>query len=82
MPLVAELVDELRAVGIEVSVGEHLDAARAVAHVPLRSRLVLRAALQCALVKDAGQLATFALLFDLWVAGAEGAGVRTPAPPR
>ena len=73
MPLVAELVDELRAVGIDVSVGEHLDAARAVAHVPLRSRLVLRSALQCTLVKDAGQLTTFNLLFDLWVSGAPGA---------
>jgi uncharacterized protein len=79
MALVAELVDELRAVGIEVSVGEHLDAARAVAHVPLRSPMVLRAALQCALVKDAGQLATFNLLFDLWVAGAGGAGIADPS---
>jgi hypothetical protein len=68
--MVAPLVDELRAVGIPVSVGEHVDAARAVAHVPLRNREVLRVALQCALVKEAGQLATFDLLFDLWVAGA------------
>jgi hypothetical protein len=70
--LIAELVGELRAVGVEVSVGEHLDAARAVAHVPLRHPAVLRAALRCALVKEAGQLATFDLLFDLWVAGAAG----------
>jgi uncharacterized protein len=71
--MVAPLVDELRAVGIPVSVGEHLDAARAVAHVPLRSRAVLRAALQCALVKEASRLATFDLLFDLWAAGASPA---------
>jgi uncharacterized protein len=68
--MVAPLIDELRAVGIPVSVGEHVDAARAVAHVPLRSRAVLRAALQCALVKEASQLSTFDLIFDLWVAGA------------
>jgi uncharacterized protein with von Willebrand factor type A (vWA) domain len=68
--MVAPLVDELRAVGIPVSVGEHVDAARAVAHVPLRNREMLRVALQCALVKEAGQLATFDLLFDLWTAGA------------
>jgi uncharacterized protein with von Willebrand factor type A (vWA) domain len=72
--MVAPLVDELRAVGIPVSVGEHVDAARAVAHVPLRSRAVLRAALRCALVKEAGQLAVFDLLFDLWAAGAGAAG--------
>jgi hypothetical protein len=71
--MVAPLVDELRAVGIAVSVGEHVDAANAVARVPLRSRAVLRAALQCALVKEAGQLAAFGLLFDLWAAGARPA---------
>jgi uncharacterized protein with von Willebrand factor type A (vWA) domain len=72
--MVAPLVDELRAVGVPVSVGEHLDAARAVEHVPLRSRAVLRAALQCALVKDVGQLATFNLIFDLWAAGPAAVG--------
>ena len=70
--LVASLVDELRAVGVPVSVGEHLDASRAVAHLPLRSRAVLRAALRCTLVKEAGQLATFDLIFDLWAAGRAG----------
>ena len=70
--LLEALVEELRAVGIEVSVGEHLDAVRAVAHIPLRSRAVLRAALQCALVKEAAQLATFDLIFDLWLDGAAG----------
>src|SRR6202020_1101491 len=61
-------------VGVPVSVGEHLDAARAVAHIPLRSSAVLRAALRCTLVKQASQLATFDLLFDLWIAGTPGAG--------
>jgi uncharacterized protein len=70
---VASLVEELRAVGVPVSVGEHLDATRAVAHLPLRSRAVLRAALRCTLVKEAGQLATFDLLFDLWAAGGQEA---------
>ncbi len=72
--MVAPLVDELRAVGVPVSVGEHLDAARAVAHLPLRSSAVLRAALRCTLVKEASQLGLFDLLFDLWIAGASGAG--------
>jgi uncharacterized protein with von Willebrand factor type A (vWA) domain len=72
--MVASLVEELRAVGVPVSVGEHLDATRAVAHLPLRSRAVLRAALRCTLVKEAGQLATFDLLFDLWAAGGQETG--------
>jgi len=71
--IVAPLVDELRAVGVPVSVGEHLDAARAVAHLPLRSSAVLRAALRCTLVKEASQLGLIRLLFDLWIAGAADA---------
>jgi hypothetical protein len=65
----AALVGELRAVGVPVCVGEHLDAANAIAHIPLRSRQVLRAALQCALVKQARHLGTFDLIFDLCTAG-------------
>jgi uncharacterized protein with von Willebrand factor type A (vWA) domain len=67
--MLAGLVDELRTVGIGVSVGEHLDAARAVSQIPLRDREVLRAALQSALVKNAGQLSTFNLIFDLYTSG-------------
>ncbi|HEU5416593.1 MAG TPA: VWA domain-containing protein [Streptosporangiaceae bacterium] len=68
--MLAGLVDELRAAGIGVSVGEHLDAARAVSQVPLRDKEVLRAALQCALVKNADQLTAFNLIFDLYTSGA------------
>ena len=78
--MVATLVSELRAVGVPVSVGEHLDAARAVAHLPLRSEAVLRAALRAALVKEASQLAAFDLLFDLWIAGAQPARAKAPDP--
>jgi len=78
----AALVGELRAVGVPVSVGEHLDAANAIAHIPLRSREVLRAALQCALVKQARHLGTFNLIFDLCTAGspAQDAGGVVAAP--
>lgn len=67
--MLAGLVDELRAVGVGVSVGEHLDAARALSAISLRDKEVIRAALQCALVKRADQLVTFNLLFDLHTAG-------------
>jgi uncharacterized protein len=70
--MIAGLVDELRAVGLPVSVGEHVDAADAVTRIPLRSNDVLRAALQCALVKQERHLGTFNLIFDLCTAGTLG----------
>jgi uncharacterized protein len=73
----ATLVDELRRVGIGVSVGEHLDAARALAAIPLTDRAAVRASLQCALVKRAEQLDAFNLLFDLHFGGT---GPTEPAP--
>jgi uncharacterized protein with von Willebrand factor type A (vWA) domain len=63
------LVDELRTIGVGVSVGEHLDAARALARIPLRDREVVRGALQCALVKRAEHLDAFNLLFELHFSG-------------
>jgi uncharacterized protein with von Willebrand factor type A (vWA) domain len=62
-------VDELRTVGVGVSVGEHLDAARALANVPLADREVVRSTLQCALVKRADHLDAFNLLFELHFSG-------------
>src|SRR5215472_5578207 len=72
--VLAGLVDELRSVGIGVSVGEQLDAARALAAIPLHDKDAVRAALQCALVKRAEQLETFNLLFDLYTAGGREPG--------
>ena len=67
--LLADLVDELRNAGIPVSVGEHLDAAAAVASIPLNDREVLRAALAATLVKDGDHLGAFNLIFDLYTSG-------------
>ena len=72
--MLAGLVDELRAVGIGVSVGEHLDAARALSSLSLSDRETVRAALQCALVKNAEQLEAFDLLFELYTGGARHPG--------
>jgi uncharacterized protein len=63
------LVDELRTIGVPVSVGEHLDAARALAAVPLADGQVVRSTLQCALIKRAEHVDAFNLLFDLHFAG-------------
>lgn len=63
------LVDELRTVGVGVSVGEHLDAARALASISLADSETVRASLQSALVKRAEHLDAFNVLFDLHFLG-------------
>lgn len=63
------LVDELRTVGVGVSVGEHLDAARALASIPLADLDTVRSSLQCVLVKRAEQVDAFNVLFNLHFAG-------------
>jgi len=65
----ATLVYELRAVGVGVSVGEHLDAARALASIPLADQAVVRSSLQCALIKRAEHLDAFNVLFNLYFGG-------------
>ncbi len=77
--MLAGLVDELRNVGIEVSVGEHADAARALTQVSLKDKETVRAALGCALIKDAGQLAAFHLIFDLCTSGSAQPGAELAA---
>jgi len=72
--MLATLVDELRTVGIGVSVGEHLDAAQALSRISLRDKDVVRATLQCALVKRAEHIAAFNLLFELYTAGTRQPG--------
>jgi uncharacterized protein len=70
-------VDELRTIGVPVSVGEHLDAARALASIPLADTEVVRSTLQCALVKRAEHVDAFNVLFDLHFAGT---GTSAPGP--
>jgi uncharacterized protein with von Willebrand factor type A (vWA) domain len=71
------LLDELRTIGVPVSVGEHLDAARALASIPLADTEVVRSTLQCALVKRAEHVDAFNVLFDLHFAGT---GTSAPGP--
>ncbi len=69
LSMLTTLVDELRRVGVGVSVGEHLDAARALATVPLADVDVVRSTLQCALIKRAEHVEAFNLLFELYFSG-------------
>jgi len=68
--MLTTMVDELRGIGVGVSVGEHLDAARALASISLADPETVRATLQCALIKRAEHLDAFNLLFDLHFSGA------------
>ena len=66
--MLAALVDELRSVGIGVSVGEHLDAAQALSGISLHNKDVVRAALQSTLIKRAEHVETFNVVFELVMA--------------
>src|ERR1700758_1455055 len=66
--LLATLVDELRSVGIGVSVGEHLDAAQALSEISLHNKDVVRAAMQSTLIKRTEHVETFNLVFELVMA--------------
>ena len=61
---VERLVADLRRRGVDVSLTEVLDAARALEHVDLARRVELRSMLGATLVKQAHHQSTFAELFD------------------
>ncbi len=61
---VERLVADLRRRGIDVSLTEVLDAARAIEHIDLTRRNELRSMLNATLVKQVHQQSTFAELFD------------------
>jgi uncharacterized protein with von Willebrand factor type A (vWA) domain len=63
-PLLA-LVANLRGAGVAISASEVIDAADALRAIPIEQREGLRAALSTTLVKNADDLRTFDLLFDL-----------------
>ena len=63
---VSSFVDELRRVGIPVSISEHLDAVRALTRVPLEDRAAFKAALAATLVKHADHLDAFDTVFEVW----------------
>jgi uncharacterized protein len=62
------LVDELRRVGIPVSVAEKVDAAHVLRHVALEDRDAVKAALRCVLVKDEEHEPAYDAIFDIYFA--------------
>ncbi len=64
--LLIEFVEELRAVGVPVSMVETLDAADALRHVDLSDPAGLRAALGATLVKNERHFEAFRVAFDVF----------------
>jgi len=68
LELLSGFVEELRSAGLPVSTTEHIDAARAIHHVPIENREELKAALGITLVKSAWHWPTFETAFDVYFA--------------
>ena len=66
------LTRELRAVGIPVSMSEHVDAARSLGLIDLGQRDQVQSALRAALVKSAEHQKAFDVVFDLFFAPRAG----------
>jgi uncharacterized protein with von Willebrand factor type A (vWA) domain len=66
LELLSGFVAELRAAGLPVSLTEHLDAARAVHHVPMEDRPALKAALGATLVKSGSHWPAFETAFEIY----------------
>jgi hypothetical protein len=64
LDMLLRLSDGLRASGVDVSLGEVLDAAVALQHLGVADRLLLRSGLQSVLVKRPEDVAPFLVIFD------------------
>jgi uncharacterized protein with von Willebrand factor type A (vWA) domain len=79
LDLLSGFVTELRRAGLPVSLTEHLDAARAVGHIPLEDREALKYALGATLVKSSAHWRAFETAFEIYFAtrGAPGDELET-----
>jgi uncharacterized protein with von Willebrand factor type A (vWA) domain len=75
LDLLSGFVIELRRAGLPVSLTEHLDAARAVGHVPLEDREALKYALGATLVKSSAHWRAFETAFEIYFATRTGEGI-------
>jgi uncharacterized protein len=64
--VLGDFIAELREAGIPVSMGEHMDAARAMSAIDLGERPLVRSALAATLVKDGDHLPAFDSVFDVF----------------
>jgi len=61
-------VDELRLVGVPVSISEVLDALSSLSHIPLSDRTAFKASLGATMVKNAAHYAAFDAAFEIFFA--------------
>lgn len=66
LELLAGFIFELRRAGLPVSLSEDIDAAQALAHVPLEDRQALKCALGATLVKTSAHWRAFETVFDVY----------------
>ncbi len=74
LDLLSGFVTELREAGLPVSLTEHLDAARAVGHIPLEDRQALKYALGATRVKSAAHWRAYETAFEIYFAHRTGEG--------
>ncbi|TQM11216.1 VWA domain-containing protein [Pseudonocardia kunmingensis] len=77
---IEQLVEQMRDVGMPVSMTEGVDAVRSLRHVDLLDRTDVKHALAATLVKDAQHLRTFDMLFELFFAGRSTGTATDPTP--
>ena len=64
--LLGDFIGELRAVGIPVSMSEHVDSAKAMEVIDLSDRALVKNSLAATLVKDGDHLAAFSTAFEVF----------------
>ena len=67
------IINELRELGVPVSLAERIDAVHSLEYVPLDQRAAVKSALRAVLIKNHDHELAFDALFDLYFA--------PPAPP-
>jgi uncharacterized protein with von Willebrand factor type A (vWA) domain len=75
LDLLSGFVTELRRSGLPVSLTEHLDAARAVQHIPLEDREALKYALGATMVKSSAHWRAFETAFEIYFAHRTGTAI-------
>ena len=68
LDLLGDFIAELRAVGLPVSMTEHVDASRAMLLIDLGQKSMVRATLAATLVKDGDHMPAFNAAFDVFFA--------------
>ncbi len=87
LSLLGDFIGELRAVGIPISMSEHVDSARAMEVIDLSDRSLVKSSLAATLIKDGDHMPAFNTAFEVFFATRAYDGVEAmlegegPNPP-